>query len=101
MSIEAIIWFSSLGTAITYTRYLDFLISYVEKIDESNTDNIRKKVNLAETEFMDPYYNPTTCIIMKYQIWQLMGNTVDVDNAHYTLQMLIGNEKWETMSKII
>ena len=38
---------------------MEYIASHVEKLEEGSTDNSRRRINMAETNFMDayiPYY---------------------------------------------
>ena len=60
---------SASGTVTIYGKYLEYLISHSEKLEESSIDNSGCKVNIADIHFMesylheDSYYNEAFNVI--------------------------------------
>lgn len=53
-AVETSISKRSLGTALPYVEYMEYLVSHAEKLEESSMVNF-KKANVVETNFMDSY----------------------------------------------
>ena len=53
-TVESIVAHSSTpGTAITYEKYMEYLVSHSEALEASTADNTKRRVNIAD--FMDSY----------------------------------------------
>ena len=85
-SIETIIANGSQsGTAIPYEKYMDYLVSHSEKLEEGAADNSGLKVNVADSHFMDSYLPEDSYYDEATSLATYMGER-DVDMIHSMLE---------------
>ena len=75
---------STPGTAITYEKYMEYLVSHSEVLEASTVDNTKRWVNVAD--FMDSYNQEDSYYNKATHLAAFMSGRGDVDEIQMVLE---------------
>ena len=73
------------GIVTTYEKYMENLVSYSEIIEASVVNNSKRKVNTADTHFMESYLSEDSYYDEASELVAFMGDRGDVDSIQNIL----------------
>ena len=85
-AVEQIFANKNSGTATTYEEYWEYLVSTLEKLEEGMKANVTRKVNIADTYYMDSYEPDNPYYAKATDLATFMGDRGDVDVIQNMLQ---------------